>query len=417
MSLRVVGFGDDYGLPQLQRHLPPGALVALVGAELRPQYFAPLRELADSLGIPFLVQPPRTSPNYPQFPATLAALEPDLIMVNSYSMKLHPDVLAIPRRGGVNVHGALLPEYRGSNPIQWALLNNELETGVTMHYMDANFDTGDIIAQRRVPIFIADTWQDIQARLLTATEDLLAEELPRLLSGTNSRVPQDESRARYYCRRHPEDGRIDWQMSVLQIYNLVRALVKPHPGAFYLEGPQWVVLDEYLALPQIARLKYGSAGGQTLELHQISLRPSQHQDLPALLDPDNWSSPLLNELFNSQADGSVEERFATLLQQNDTALFGIHLLEGQKIIGLGQLSHIDYSDQTTRVKVLFREAANAEFKHIQEALNLLVKYAFEELELQNIYLDVNESDTAIMKVGATLGFGRKAKLARSAYER
>ncbi len=413
MSLRVVGFGDGYGLPQLQRHMPAGALVALVGAVIRPQYLAQLQELADALDIPFLVQPLRTSPNYPQFTTTLAALEPDLIMVNSYSMKLHPDVLAIPRRGGVNVHGALLPEYRGSNPIQWALLNNEPETGVTLHYMDANFDTGDIIAQRRVPIFLADTWRDVQARVLTTAEDLLAEELPGLLSGTNSRVPQDESRAHYYGRRRPEDGHIDWQASVLQIYNLVRALVKPHPGAFYLDGPQRVVLDEYLVVPQIARLKYGFIGGQTLKLSHIFLRPLQPQDFSSLLDSDYWTPYFLKELLDSQENCSDEDRFVTILQQNDIALFGIHLLEGQEIIGLGRLSHIDYSDQTTRVKVLFREAAKVEFKHIQEALRLLLKYAFEELQLQNIYLDVRESDAAIMQVGATLGFGRKATLARS----
>src|SRR4029078_1712177 len=128
-------------------------------------------------------------------------LAPDLILVNSYSMLLPPEILSIPRFECVNVHGAPLPKYRGSNPIQWAIINNETETGVTMHYMTAEFDAGDIIAQRRVPIGPEDTWLDVRGRVAAATRELLREEIPRVIAQTNNRTAQNESEACSFPRR------------------------------------------------------------------------------------------------------------------------------------------------------------------------------------------------------------------------
>ena len=145
--MRILAFGDDGGIPRLIRHLPQGVLVGIVGAEIRPQQHPELRWLAEAQGVPLLIQPRLTSPAYPAFIEQARTLAPDLILVNSYSMLLRPDILSIPRYGAVNIHGALLPQYRGCNPIQWALLNNETATGVTMHYMTAEFDAGDIIPQ------------------------------------------------------------------------------------------------------------------------------------------------------------------------------------------------------------------------------------------------------------------------------
>lgn len=259
--MRVVAFGDNFGMPLLQRLLPSDVLVGVVGAEIRPQYFDLLKQIAAARSVPFLIQPRKSSPDYPKFIELVRELTPDLLFVCSYSMLLRPEILSISRLGAVNVHGALLPQYRGANPTQWALLNNESETCVTMHYMDASFDTGDIIAQRRVPIYFEDTWVTIQARIADATETMLAEELPRLLAGSAARQPQDASQARHYRRRQPEDGLIEWENSVLSIYNLIRALVKPHPGAFYW-GPaaQQVVQDGYLSISRVTSLKYAGGG-------------------------------------------------------------------------------------------------------------------------------------------------------------
>ncbi|MCK4394326.1 hypothetical protein KAX17_15605 [Candidatus Bipolaricaulota bacterium] len=261
IARRILLFGDDCGLPRLLKVIPVELICGLVSAEIRPHQHTALRQLSKVYRLPLFIQPRATAEAYPAFVEKVRRLTPDLIIVNSYSMLIRPEILAIPRFGSVNIHGALLPQYRGSNPIQWALLNNETETGVTMHYMTAKFDAGDIIAQRRVPIYFEDSWLDVQARIGTATESMLVEEIPRLLAQTNARQPQDESKADYYKRRYPRDGLINWQRSVLYIYNLVRALVKPHPGAFYHFGTDKIVLDEYLPIPQVTALKYGCGGG------------------------------------------------------------------------------------------------------------------------------------------------------------
>lgn len=259
--MRIVCFGDILGIPQLLRHIPSGESVAIISAEIRPHYHEKLQKLAQNHNISFFVQPKKTSPNYRVFLQTLQTLSPDLILVNSYSMLLAPEVIAIPRLGALNIHGALLPQYRGCNPIQWALCNNEPETGVTMHYMDSGCDTGDIVAQKKVPICFEDTWIDIRERLGIATEQLLAEEIPKILDGVNIRVPQDASHAHYWQRRKPEAGFFDWSWSSLKIYNLIRALVAPHPGAFYLDSDSSkVTVDRFVPYSQVCEMQHKFIG-------------------------------------------------------------------------------------------------------------------------------------------------------------
>ncbi|MBI5740646.1 MAG: methionyl-tRNA formyltransferase [Nitrospirae bacterium] len=254
--MRIVVFGDTHGVPQLQRHLPQGFMVAVIAAEIRPQYFEPLQIISDSNEIPLIIQPRHASTNYPAFVEALTDLAPDFIMVNSYSMKLHPDILVLPKHGAVNIHGALLPQYRGANPIQWAILNDDKETGVTMHYMDDDFDTGDLIAQKKVPINVSDTWLDVQKRITRATEEMLRAKIPDLLNGTSGRLPQNENKARHWPRRKPEDGLIDWRNDVHYIYNLIRSLVKPLPGAFYFdEEGRKIVIDYFLSIEDVRRLQ------------------------------------------------------------------------------------------------------------------------------------------------------------------
>jgi len=227
-----------------------------VRAAIRPGQEETLTRLCSDAGIPLLVQPRPDAAEYPAFVSDLQGLAPDLVVVDSYSMLLPGDVLDVATAGAFNVHGALLPAYRGANPTQWALLNDERETGVTVHCMTEEFDAGDIVGQRRVPIHFDDTWLDVHARIRQATEELLAEQLPRILHGSYDRRAQDPDAARHFRRRRPEDGRIDWQSSVLAIYNLIRALVAPNPGASYLEGDETVVIDRYLTISEVAALKH-----------------------------------------------------------------------------------------------------------------------------------------------------------------
>lgn len=251
----VLVVGDGVGVPRLLRHLEKRLLAGIVAAEIRPQYVAALSRTAADLKIPFLIQPRAGSVAYGEFVRTVRRLAPDLILCDSYSMLLRADVLAVPTAGAINLHGGVLPEYRGSNPIQWAIINGEREAGVTMHYMDQGFDSGDVIASRHVPLLFTDTWQDVLERIGDETESLLDEQLPLIVSGRAAATPQDPSRARHYLRRNPEDSRIDWARSVRDIYNLVRASVSPLPGASYvLEGEKRVV-STYQTVSEIAALK------------------------------------------------------------------------------------------------------------------------------------------------------------------
>jgi methionyl-tRNA formyltransferase len=249
---RVIAFGDADGVAMTSRHLPAGTLAAVVGAERRPQYIQPLAAFAASARVPFFVQPVKSSAS---FVNQMASLQPDVIVVNSYSMKLPADVTALAGRAAVNVHGALLPRYRSANPIQWALLNDEPETGVTLHHLSDDIDAGDIIAQRRVPMLFSDTWRDVVARLADATDVLLADVMLSVLTNTAPRRPQDEAQATRYPRRTAADGCFTWDASARHIYNLVRALVAPHPGAFYVDGGQTITIDRFMSIGEILELK------------------------------------------------------------------------------------------------------------------------------------------------------------------
>lgn len=260
--MRVLAFGNEHGLPRLLRLLPRDAVTAVARAANRPGAAPSLERLAAEHGVPLLVHPLAGDPELPAFVARVTDLRPDLILVDSYSQRLTPELLAAAPHGGVNVHGALLPRHRGANPTQWALIDDDRETGVTVHRMTAGFDEGDVLAQSTVPIHFEDTWVDVNRRIGEATDALLAHQLPRILAGDLAGTPQDESRATYRPRRTAEDGRIDWSASCLAIYNLVRALVAPHPGAFYERAGERVVLDRLVPIGQIAAMKFGPDGGQ-----------------------------------------------------------------------------------------------------------------------------------------------------------
>ena len=162
----------------------------------------------------------------------LREIAPDLIFSFYYRAMIPKDVLDIPKLGAYNIHGALLPKYRGRACINWAVINGEKETGATLHVMTESADRGDIIAQKAVPIEFEDTAHDVFLKVTEAAREILMSSLPSLENGTAKRYPQDESKATKFGRRRPEDGEIDWNKSAEEIYNLVRALTHPFPGAF-----------------------------------------------------------------------------------------------------------------------------------------------------------------------------------------
>ena len=145
---------------------------------------------------------------------------------------LPEEILRLPRLGAYNTHGSLLPKYRGRAPVNWAVLKGETKTGATLHLMTSKPDAGDIVDQEEVEIGPDDTAIVVQRRVTQASVQILERRLEELKAGTAPRRPQEESAATTFGRRRPEDGRIDWTRSALEVHNLVRAVTHPYPGAF-----------------------------------------------------------------------------------------------------------------------------------------------------------------------------------------
>lgn len=180
------------------------------------------------------------SANTAELERTIAALSPDFIFSFYYRSMLGPGVLNAARRGALNMHGSLLPKYRGRAPVNWAILRGELETGATLHYMVARADAGDIVDQLAVPILRDDDAREVFGKVTVAAEIVLARSLPGLMAGTAPRRPQLLEPGQYFGRRRAEDGRIDWSRPALEIHNLVRAVAPPFPGAFtVVRDEQW----------------------------------------------------------------------------------------------------------------------------------------------------------------------------------
>jgi len=170
--------------------------------------------------------------NAPPWPDRIRAAAPDLLFSFYYRSMLKGEILGIPSLGAMNLHGSLLPKFRGRAPVNWVLVKGETETGVTLHFMTEKPDAGDIVGQAAVPIAPDDTALTLFGKMEEAAARLLDELLPRIARGDIPRGPNDLSRGSYFGGRRPEDGRIDWSRPATEIYNLVRAVTKPYPGAF-----------------------------------------------------------------------------------------------------------------------------------------------------------------------------------------
>lgn len=192
-------------------------------------WFSSVKALAQEHGIPVV------TPADPHDASTLALLEaaaPDFLFSFYYRSMLKPAILNIPKRGGFNMHGSLLPKYRGRVPINWAVIHGERESGATLHEMVEKPDAGRIVDQMAVPILPNDTAQDVFGKVLVAAEIVLDRALPALIDGTAQLRAMDLKQGSYFGGRKAEDGRIDWMQPAAVIHNLVRAVTQPYPGAF-----------------------------------------------------------------------------------------------------------------------------------------------------------------------------------------
>jgi methionyl-tRNA formyltransferase len=247
MTTAVVFAYHDVGARCLSVLLEQGVAVRLVVTHRdNPNetiWFASVEKLARQHGIE--VAMPR-DPNEPAFVERVCALAPEFLFSFYYRQMLSPALLACATRGACNMHGSLLPKYRGRVPINWAIIHGERETGATLHEMVEKPDAGRIIDREAVPIGDNDVASEVFARVTDAAGAVLARALPRLAEGTAEFTAQDLKQGGYFSGRRPEDGRIDWAKSAWDVHNLIRAVAPPYPGAFTgLDGRKISVLGSW----------------------------------------------------------------------------------------------------------------------------------------------------------------------------
>ncbi len=192
-------------------------------------WFRSVAALAKQHGIPVFTP---DSVNQADWIARIRAFKPDLIFSFYYRNMLRGEILNSAPLGAFNMHGSLLPKYRGRAPINWAVLNGETKTGATLHHMVARADAGDIVDQEKVDIGPQETAREVFDKVTRAARRVLERNIDALERGVAPRHKQDESQATYFGARRPEHGRIDWRLSANEIFNLIRAVTHPYPGAF-----------------------------------------------------------------------------------------------------------------------------------------------------------------------------------------
>jgi methionyl-tRNA formyltransferase len=238
--MRIVFMGTpEFAVPSLEALLKSeDQIVGIVTQPDRPKgrghelASPPVKLVAQRAGIPFL-QPLKI--RTPDFLEALAAWKPDLIAVTAFGRILHAPILNLPPMGCVNVHGSLLPKYRGAAPVQWAVINGETETGITTMLMDEGMDTGPMLLQERIPILPDDTAGSLAPRLAEVGGRLLVETIRRLKAGAIAPCAQDHAQATMAPLLKKEDGIIDWAGSAQAIVNRVRGM-SPWPGAYTFHG-------------------------------------------------------------------------------------------------------------------------------------------------------------------------------------
>lgn len=197
------------------------------------RFFSSVARLGADLDLPVYAP---DDVNHPLWVEHIRKLGPDIIFSFYYRHMLSEEILSLAPRGGFNLHGSLLPRYRGRAPVNWVLVNGETQTGITLHRMVKKADAGDIVGQGSVLIEDNDTALSLHAKIREAAKPLLADLLPLLMAGTAEYIPQDDAEASYFGRRTAADGEIFWHKPAREIRNLVRAVTEPYPGAFSYLG-------------------------------------------------------------------------------------------------------------------------------------------------------------------------------------
>ncbi|UVM02602.1 bifunctional UDP-4-amino-4-deoxy-L-arabinose formyltransferase/UDP-glucuronic acid oxidase ArnA [Pseudomonas laurylsulfatiphila] len=269
MSAKAVVFAyHDIGCAGIESLLSSGFEIAAVFTHAddpkENAFYGSVAQLCARHGI--AVHAPEDA-NHPLWIERIAKLDPDYIFSFYYRNLLSEPLLATARKGAFNLHGSLLPRYRGRAPANWVLVNGETETGVTLHRMVKRADAGAIVAQQKVAIERSDTALSLHGKLRTAAADLLRDTLPALLQGKVSETEQDESKATVFGRRTPADGKLVWAKPAEELFNLVRAVTQPYPGAFCAVGEHKLIVWS----ADVAKGNEGQAPGRVISVDPLRI--------------------------------------------------------------------------------------------------------------------------------------------------
>ncbi|MGY2439523.1 bifunctional UDP-4-amino-4-deoxy-L-arabinose formyltransferase/UDP-glucuronic acid oxidase ArnA [Pseudomonas sp. SDO52101_S400] len=269
MSAKTVVFAyHDIGCAGIEALLNSGYDIAAVFTHAddpkENAFYASVAQLCANKGIP--VHAPEDA-NHPLWIERIAKLDPEYIFSFYYRNLLSEPLLALAKKGAFNLHGSLLPRYRGRAPANWVLVNGETETGVTLHRMVKRADAGAIVAQQRVAIERSDTGLTLHAKLRTAASDLLRDTLPNMLQGKITETPQDESKATVFGRRTPADGKLVWAKPAEELFNLVRAVTRPYPGAFCAVGEHKLIVWS----AEVVKGNEGQAPGRVISVDPLRI--------------------------------------------------------------------------------------------------------------------------------------------------
>ncbi len=258
MKKRIALIGNNAGMVALCdffREHDEVTVIALIHSD-KPGSEQIAEKYAEEFGIERIWHPSRKNADqYKAFLDKISKLNLDLAICYSYDRIFDKAFLDIFNGEVYNFHGALLPKYRGQNTLNWVLVNGEEYTGMTLHRMDEGIDTGPIVSQKKIIIEQEDTAPTLQLKLHEAVRTLLSDFLPDIVNDSITCVPQDDAQATYVHKRRPSDGEIDWNRPAIEIYNLIRALVAPWPGAFYMRDNKKYVIDSFMTLDDVIELK------------------------------------------------------------------------------------------------------------------------------------------------------------------
>jgi len=212
--------------------------------KMRNYNYANLKEIAESYNIPYFEVDGSEGKKIGDYLETIKSFSPDLILVLGWYYLVPKKIREVAPLGAWGIHASLLPKYAGGAPLVWAIINGEKEAGVTLFRFDDSVDGGDIIKQKKFPILFEDTIKEVYEKAIKASKEILVEVFTNLDKVTFT--PQNKSKIEIWPQRFPEDGEIDWNKGVIEVYNFIRAQTKPYPGAFtFLKGKKLIIWSAY----------------------------------------------------------------------------------------------------------------------------------------------------------------------------